>query len=500
MRQVPRFPCSTVDEEGRTIEVRRSLTRLKQRVVTNFMSPLSSAVYQVHDDTIDNLVLGYERRVLHYKGKSPIPCLVDWSSGGLNRFMRDFTPVPCVPFSVDQVLARVLPRRLRKYQQAAESLTTVPLCQKDGVVRTFIKAEKFTKHDADPRLIQPRTERFLLSHAKYIKSIEGVVYSRLAAMTGVPMVAKGFNAGKTAEILRAKWDRFKRPCCISLDASRFDMHVSQSLLRFCHTIYRKFLGNHAEFNRLCEMQLVNFGRATCREGSFRYKVKGRRMSGDMDTSLGNCLIMCAITYQLVGKECEIFNNGDDCLIIGEEGSLPSAEELRGHYRGFGFNVVEEDRVRVFEQIKFCQTQPVWNGLSWTMVRPPLSMSKDMAYIGPKTSVKHWMSAIRSCGLALNSGIPVHQAFYLRLPEVRRKRIERSMLYSCGLTRLSQGMVTDVRAVTDESRLSYERAFGLDPAAQLALESTLTVPQCWENEEIDKELFEAGLPGRVLKYI
>jgi len=426
-------------------------------------------VYRVHDHTYENLIRGFCTRVWRYKGAEPLPCTVHrWP-----KFERDLRGFPCAALSYQDVVDTALPRRRTLLQGAADSLLHTPIITKDAAVSTFIKAEKFNftaKPDADPRLIQPRSNRFLVAHGRYIKAIEKKIYLAMSRLQHHPMVAKGFNAESTGALLREKWEMFSDPVCVGLDASRFDQHVSRDMLKATHRIYRRFIDS-AEFRRLCELQLRNVGYARCPQGGFKYEVEGRRMSGDMDTSLGNCVIMCAITYEWFAGKGQIFNNGDDCIIICERRDLPDYDLLAAHYARYGFRVEIEPTVDVFEKIQFCQTQPVWAG-RWVMTRHPSMMAKDLTYIGPRESRSLWLDAIGQCGMALTDGVPVMSSFYRTLLNGAKSNIKSSMGYSCGFTRLAEGMAYSGRLITAEARMSFHRAFGVEPQMQYALETAL----------------------------
>uniref|UniRef100_A0AAU8MK50 RNA-directed RNA polymerase n=1 Tax=Switchgrass umbra-like virus 2 TaxID=3233124 RepID=A0AAU8MK50_9TOMB len=424
--------------------------------------------YRVHDHSLANLLRGYCTRVWRYKGNEPLPCIkARWPN-----FERRLHGFPCAALSYQAVVDTALPRRRKLLQVAADSLLLTPICTRDAAVSTFIKAEKFnwtSKPNADPRLIQPRSNRFLVAHGRYIKAIEKKIYLAMSRLQHHPMVAKGYNAEQTGALLRQKWEMYKDPVCIGLDASRFDQHVSRDMLKATHRIYRRFIDS-AEFRRLCELQLRNVGYARCPEGGFKYDVQGRRMSGDMDTSLGNCVIMCAITYEFCHGWGQIFNNGDDCIIICERSMTPKRQDLEQHYAQYGFRIEVEPVVDVFERIEFCQTQPVWAG-RWVMTRAPGMMAKDLTYIGPRESRTLWLDAIGQCGLALTDGVPMMSAFYASLltPGIRKRGIQNSMLYSCGFTRLAEGMTYQAREITAGARLSFYRAFGVEPQMQHAAE-------------------------------
>nr|UVG55956.1 putative RNA-dependent RNA polymerase [Poaceae Liege umbravirus 2] len=444
----------------------RAATLYKPRVSTSLNNGFASEVYRVHANTLANLERGFCTRVWRYKGEEPAACTVTrWP-----KFERALRGWPCAPFTAQQVVDSALPRRRKLLQSAADSLSYLPIRRQDAAVSTFIKAEKFNysrKPDADPRLIQPRSNRYLVAHGRYIKAIEKSIYLAMGRLQRHPMVAKGFNAEETGRLLREKWDMYRDPVCIGLDASRFDQHVSVPMLKATHRIYRRFI-NTTEFNRLCELQLVNKGYARCPQGGFKYEVEGRRMSGDMDTSLGNCIIMCAITYEMVAGWGQIFNNGDDCIIILERQDLPRLSNIHAHYLQYGFRVEVEPVVDTFERIEFCQTQPVWAD-RWVMCRNPSAMAKDLTYIGPREARDTWLDAIGQCGMALTDGVPFFSVFYRTLLNGHKSKVRNSMLYSCGFTRLAERMTYQARCISQRARYSFYLAFGMEPQLQYALE-------------------------------
>lgn len=134
-----------------------------------------------------------------------------------------------------------------------------------------------------------------------------------------------------------------------------------------------------ELADLLEYQLVNFGFARTVDGLIKYKVDGCRMSGDMNTALGNCMIMCALVWTFMtdlrrtSGECppfEFVNNGDDVVLFVEQrDSSLVLDQLPQWFLEMGFTMKVEDPVFRLEHIEFCQMVPleVKPG-DWTMVR------------------------------------------------------------------------------------------------------------------------------------
>jgi hypothetical protein len=292
---------------------------------------------------------------------------------------------------------------------------------------------------------------------------------------------KGHNAHGTAKWLRHKWDMFSKPVAVGLDASRFDQHVSIDALRWEHSVYLKcFRGSDkVELRRLLSWQLSNSGIGRATDGHIKYSVEGCRMSGDMNTSLGNCLLMCAMVWAYCsekGIRHQLANNGDDCVVIVEKCDLHRFNSgLKEWFLEVGFTMKVEEPAYVFEKVEFCQTQPVWDGVRWVMTRNPWKcISKDvMTFLdaGRADVARGWMDAVGHCGLSLSGGIPVLQEFYTSL--IRNgggKQIGKHPALESGFFRLAKGMNREYVGITDEVRVSFWEAFGMLPTTQLQLEA------------------------------
>jgi hypothetical protein len=398
-----------------------------------------------------------------------------------------------VPLSIDQVVALYRgDRRFAMYARAAESLRHEPLSKRDAQVKTFVKAEKINfdaKTDPAPRVIQPRSPRYNLHIGRFLKTLEKRVYTAIAAVyrsswaTVGPIVCKGLTARTLACALRRKWQRFDNPVAIGLDASRFDQHVSTEALRWEHSVYERVYSgrDRDELRRLLEWQRVNYGTARLADAKVRYVRQGCRMSGDINTSLGNCLIMCALIHQYCterGLVVDLANNGDDCVVFMER---RDAERFRAGlsewFLEMGFTMKIEDTVDVFEKVEFCQTQPVWDGTEWIMCRNPVGLSKDAYSLlpwGQGAMAYGWATAIADSGEAIAATMPIFAAFYAKLRVLGRGITmgNHPLMSGGGLKWLSDGSATPARhhGVTDAARVSFWRAFGIPPYMQVLAET------------------------------
>jgi hypothetical protein len=187
-----------------------------------------------------------------------------------------------------------------------------------------------------------------------------------------PVVAKGFNAEQTAQILHEKFSRFLDPVVVGLDASRFDQHVCEEMLKWEHSVYKGYYPRERELSKLLNMQLHNRGNCITPDGKLVYEVDGTRASGDVNTALGNCLISAAILWTYLHKcritSADVFINGDDVIVFLERNkSHTFIAGVPTFYGKLGFRMKVEPPVDVMESIEFCQTHPVYDGSKWVMV-------------------------------------------------------------------------------------------------------------------------------------
>lgn len=432
--------------------------------------------FGVHNNSLVNLTRGINERVFYTdnKGSPPLRPTVPFelNTDGLKSFRIS-------PWTMEQVVDSYTGSQHTRYLNAMNSIRTTPLSKRDARVSTFVKAEKINfsaKPDPAPRVIQPRDPRFNVVFAKYIKPLEPLLYKALGKLYKYPAVAKGFNAVETGEIVAKKWALFRDPVCVGLDASRFDQHVSVEALKFTHTIYRRFIKNR-EFNNLLQMMYTNHGVGTAKDGRIKYTVRGCRMSGDMDTALGNCLLMVLMTRDLCLKLSiphELFNNGDDCIVIFDREHLHRFNSaVKGYFAQLGFSMKVENPVYTLERIEFCQTQPVFDGSKWRMVRLISSISKDCATVINWEQLSGWWAAVGQSGLAVLSGMPVYTSFYkwlARIGDANQRCNKHPLWKNEGLEWYRMGMdLSKETTITDAARLSFHAAFGISPPMQEALE-------------------------------
>jgi len=405
----------------------------------------------------------------------------------------------------------------KRYENAlAKISSTRDSIAKEAAVSVFVKYEKTdrtTKADPVPRVISPRSAEYNLRVARYLRRIEEPIFDALGELFGHKTVMKGVTMEQTASLLRTKWEMFRNPVAVGLDASRFDQHVSKEALEFEHTIYPmcfRYSTHRRKLQKLLQYQLVNKCSGYADDGELKYTIHGSRMSGDMNTSLGNCVLMCMMIKAYsdnCGVTTQLANNGDDCVVFMEKGDLPKFQRnLNCWFREMGFNMVVEKPSYDLESIEFCQTRPVFDGTNWVMCRNPwTALAKDAVLLKHPNNVSSnffatWLDAVGTGGMSLAGGMPIFQSFYnmyIRSGFSHRRNRKNRLVREHTNEHLPWFMREvgckgnrSERFVTPEARASFFFAFGVTPDEQLLLEehyesmSISTNPGCgWQPRQV-----------------
>lgn len=402
------------------------------------------------------------------------------------KFIREFNKrVRTVSqLTNDQFVGAYVGRRRTVYEKALDSLHGNPLTKKDSILKYFLKVEKtnFTaKSDPVPRGISPRDPRYHVSLGPFIKRIEHEVYNIVADIFGARTIAKGLNAQQRGDLLHSHWKTFRDPVAVGLDASRFDQHVSLPMLKIEHSFYKKFFPHSKRLAKLLNWQLMNHGKARFTGGVATFKVPGTRASGDMNTALGNCLLMCMNVYSymhsigLTPRSYRLINDGDDCVLFLERSSFNKLNTLTDEFVKLGFNMKVEKPVDIFEKIVFCQAQPILTPEGPILVRQVhVSLAKDCMSIKPLDSLgvfEKWTSAVGKGGMTLAGGLPILQDFYQSFIRSSNgaKPLRNDPSQETGLEKLSKGMRRSYGEIHTITRVSFWRAFDIYPAKQEAIE-------------------------------
>jgi hypothetical protein len=394
------------------------------------------------------------------------------------------------------------------YERAEVKYWSDGVRKMDAVLKGFVKFEK-CDIDKAPRCINPRSSVYNLCLARFLKQNEHKYFDALAKVFNQKKVVfKGMNNTDTAQCLQEIWDGMEDAIAIGGDAKKFDMHVNFFALVFEHLCYiRPYCTSFAEayelYQRIVEdirpnqdemppeyddreqlcwllsQQLFNYGVAYFVDGKLAYRMSGTRASGDINTSLGNCILMCAMTYcwkKTCNVNMNLVNNGDDCdYVMSRASEQKWRDGLNEFFERKGFRMELEPTAFELEEIEFCQSHPVHTIEGIKMVRVPRTLiSKAAMCLLPINGIRDlekWMMAIGVAEGSLGRGVPVIQSFARAMRRNGRKcsrRLINAAYYQSNRIYHADLIVDDLE-ITSESRLSFASAFGIAPDEQRYLE-------------------------------
>lgn len=377
----------------------------------------------------------------------------------------------------------------RRYLEAYRSLLAEPeLTRDDWKLGVFVKADKFGFDKlAKPRMIFPRSPRYNLVLASWLKPLEHWLWPWLTARRvgggGVGrVVAKGLGPVGRAELIRRKMDKFLDPVVFEVDGAAFEAHVVVEALRFEHGFYLSMYGDDPELASVLSRQLFNFGKS--RDG-VRFSRSGGRASGDFNTGMGNSLLMLGACVQSLKRLCcrrfDLLVDGDNALLFLERSEyariLPRFSEVVT--RISAQELVLENPVSRFEHVVFGRSQPVsvGGGVS-KMVRPWQRVLSGACAshhnLNHRGAWEGYLRGVALCESVLAAGVPVLWAWCSRLLALTRgARVAHDGAfrdYRVYGVSTSDGREPD--PPTAEARESFAVAFGLSVSEQVCFEREL----------------------------
>jgi len=296
-------------------------------------------------------------------------------------------------------------------------------------VDTFHKVEKLDDTKT-PRTIQARNDAYKARVGPWMAALE-------ARATEVLPLVKGLDPDERA--LRVQQLRQRALNVVEVDYSRFDRHCTIKLLQNTeHLVYRHCFPE--AIYRLLADQLTT----TCklRHGA-SYTVEGTRLSGDVNTSIGNCIVnLCLIMAAGLPSDA-VLVEGDDMI------AAPTDAELAG----LDMDVITATGMKPTLKINpqdggaFCSRYDVDTATGPRRVRHPV---RDLTRFG--WSLKGAPACdIIADHLAEWNGVPMLGPVYIQT--ARQHQID-----------------TPSIPITIQARASFHRVFGINADTQIRFET------------------------------
>lgn len=229
----------------------------------------------------------------------------------VKQWCMDHIPV-VNPMSFEEWLdATTYPEWRKDQLRQAEFLNrgSAPNKRQRQRVKAFGKVEGYYPEMKEARMICSRSDAFKAYCGPYFKSIENVVYADHHFAKHIPVA----DRPKAVRKLRQSGRRY-----FATDFTAYESHFNARVMESIECVlYRHCLANHPKAAEMIISTITSENRISTNIG-ISAKVKARRMSGEMNTSLGNGfsnLMLALFMAHEAGGSLDGLVEGDDGLFV-----------------------------------------------------------------------------------------------------------------------------------------------------------------------------------------
>lgn len=382
----------------------------------------------------------------------------------------------CRSASIAAVLKGKTGRRKKRFFRGIQELNESNniVTKKDARIKEMQKLEMYEVDKIpikEDRGIQFRSVKYNVALARELHNVEAKVIG--LHIDDYHPVMKGATPEERAVRIALGAKSFKKPLYLLADHKRFDAHVHLKLLKQEHAFYLR-CRRSGYLKKLLKMQRRNKGVSA---GGIRYVTEGKRMSGDINTGLGNTVLNMCILFAWLdasGVKGKVYLDGDDSVIIIEEEDRVKLLPLDDFMRNLGM-VTEMEATTDFFKVEFCQSRPVIVDGVLRFVRNPHKILATVGQSAEKLDFPVGVANVRAsclCELAMNGNCPVIGPYCRRLYEACGPGgawFNAAQLWKAEQYGIKFELPPE-KEPDDESRYSFYRAWGLDHGLQLAYEN------------------------------
>ncbi len=350
---------------------------------------------------------------------------------------------------------------LRLVYKSIQESDVALFSKKMNKVKCFIKDEGYPEYK-NARGIYARSDYFKVIFGPLCKAMEDVLYKHPAFIKHVPVVDRA----------KYVYDRLSgRNHYVATDYTGFECHFTPRIMNIIEFQFYRHLFQTSEHFMLLEQCLrVLSGWNECRFRNLSANILARRMSGEMNTSLGNgfsnYMLYLFINHHIGNTNYDCVIEGDDCL-GAFDGTVPTKEM----YEECGFTVKIEHHTRL-EKASFCGL--IFDTDSFVSIADPTKHILNVSWCSKKyanSSSKTRTELLRGKGFSLVTqyrGVPILQSLglaILRLTAGNRYKLDLSWF-----ERKEFSTNVDPLEVNMSSRVLMSEVFGYSVEEQLCIEN------------------------------
>lgn len=351
-------------------------------------------------------------------------------------------------------------------------------------VKSFMKKETYTEYKY-PRGINSRTDEYKCLFGPWIRAIESQIYQLPEFIKHIPVSSR---AQYVIDLIDAPGYLF-----MATDYSQYESHFTKEIMEAIEfEVYSYMTQNIPNKHEFEELLQVLTGENRCHFRDFIIALSATRMSGEMNTSLGNGISNYFLTKFVLHKrgytldEIKTVVEGDDGLTRVRPENVPTSED----FKKLGFTI----KIEVYDKISdasFCGL--VFDPDDRQVITSPIEFLTSFFWMnGQKygrantTKLKKLLRAKALSALYQYSGCPIIKsaaAYALRMTTNLLPQFERTCAYDDELrleimakfpTRKSNHSSELIELVERPiglgSRLLVERLYGIQVNQQIAIEN------------------------------
>lgn len=376
-------------------------------------------------------------------------------------------------------------KRKIQLQQLSEHCATLnPKTRRRGRIprrlRKRLKVKSFIKDESYPSVKYPRS---INSRDDWFKTFSGPLFEAIGRLVGKN---KHFiKYVPVADRMQTIWERLHRKggTYFASDYTSFEAHFTAAVMKNCEfLLYRHCVKKlHVEERDKMEFIIsVLSGRNDISFKNLKVGLDATRMSGEMNTSLGNGfsnLMLMLYTYQLKGCGLvDIFVEGDDSIAwVQYPENVPTVED----FKKWGF-IIKLESSRNLNELSFCgQVFDPDDGI--VITEPKHALLKfgwtNKKYVLSNDKVMRQLTLAGAYSMAFQyNGCPMLSCFSRRLVQLLRgvtvaRRLVFGMgsFYSDRYQEMEQEGLPVERVPGPGTRALFERLYGIPVAYQRQFE-------------------------------
>lgn len=358
-------------------------------------------------------------------------------------------------------------------EKSQENLSIMEVCESfndANKVKCFVKYEHYPEYKY-PRGIYSRGDRLKCKFGPVFKTIEKEMFKLKYFIKKVPV----HDRPRYLNDLFVGWEGF----AVASDYSSFEGSFGpENMLKIEYLVYKYIAPFCSEIDTIMELLT---GNNKLRFKHFSAKITATRMSGEMNTSLGNSvtnLIVLAFLCHKNGTDFTGVVEGDDGLFkFTHWNRRPTSEQFA--QLGFKIKLVECEK---HNEASFCGL--VYDDKNFVNVTDPFYLLAkfgfaDKKYLKSKDNIKKQLLRCKAFSLAYQYGqCPVLGRFAERvLYLTRNETISKKIVDAMSVYDKEEFESIDETAIKfgvhDETRFMFEKLYGIDFNTQLLLEKKIS---------------------------